>query len=331
MTSAPEFAPPRGLRNPHLQSILASHKLRRWLRSRDLADLERDSEALVVDCGDGVRLQGFHTPAIGTARGLAVLLHGWEGSARSTYLGNTAVALRAAGFAVFRLEFRDHGNGQHLNEGLFHSCRIDEVVGGVRAAAQRWPDLPLLLAGFSLGGNFALRVALRAPAAGIPLRQVVAICPAIHPGHVMEAMESAPFFYRQHFLIKWRRSLLRKQAAFPHLYDFGSWTRSLGIRALTRELIVRSGEFESLEQYLDGYSIAGERLADLQVPAAIVTSRDDPIIPVDDFRNLTLSTSTRLDILDHGGHCGFLENWRLHSWAERYVLERFSDAVSDGK
>ncbi len=326
---APDFAPPRGLRNPHLQSILASHRLRRWLRSRELADLERDSEALVIDCGDGVRLQAFHTPAIGDPRGLAVLLHGWEGSARSTYLGNTAVALRGAGFSIFRLEFRDHGDGQHLNEGLFHSCRIGEVVGGVQAAAQRWPDLPLLLAGFSLGGNFALRVALRAPAAGIALRQVVAICPAIHPGHVLEAMEAAPFFYRQHFLIKWRRSLQRKQAAFPQLYDFAGWTRGLGIRALTRELIIRNSEFPTLDDYLDGYSIAGNRLAGLQVPTAIVTAEDDPIIPVADFRNLELPSNVRLDILRHGGHCGFLENWRLHSWAERYVLNAFVDATGE--
>jgi uncharacterized protein len=327
---AADFSPPRLLDNPHLQSVLASHRVRRWLRNGPIGQLEARAEHHLLDCGNGVRLQGWYNrPIDGPGRGLVVLLHGWEGSARSSYLVNTSVALQAAGFSVFRLEFRDHGDGQHLNEDLFHSCRLDEVVGGVRAAAQRWPVQPLLLAGFSLGGNFALRVALRARSAGIALARVVAVSPAIDPGHVLEAMERAPWFYQSYFLMKWRRSLRRKQAAFPQRYDFRPLMRGLGIRALTAELIVRESEFASLDDYLDGYSIAHDRLADLSVPAAILTSEDDPIIPAQDFRELRLPASAHLHIVRHGGHCGFLENWRLDSWAERFVVAACASAVSD--
>jgi hypothetical protein len=318
----PEFAPPRLLGNPHLQSVLASHRLRRWLRRERIDALQRDAEHVLLDCGNGVRLQGwYNTAPIAMPAGLVVLLHGWEGSALSSYLCNTAVALQQAGFATFRLEFRDHGDGQHLNEGLFHSCLIDEVVGAVRAIADRWPIRPLLLSGFSLGGNFALRVALRAPDAGLPLAHTIAVCPVIHPANAMTAMETAPWFYAQYFLLKWRRSLKLKQKAFPDHYDFGPWMRGLGLRALTRELIVRHSEFRSLEDYLDGYSVAGDRLATLQVPTSILTSEDDPIIPVADFRALQLPAQAELRIVRHGGHCGFLENWRLESWAERFVLD----------
>ena len=102
-------------------------------------------------------------------RALAILLHGWEGSAQSSYILHTGARLLAEGCDVFRLNFRDHGKTHHLNAGLFHSCRIDEVVGAVGEVAKRFPERPLIIGGFSLGGNFALRVALRAPAAGIPL------------------------------------------------------------------------------------------------------------------------------------------------------------------
>ena len=63
------------------------------------------------------------------------------------------------GFEVVRLNLRDHGATHHLNRELFHSCRLPEVVGAVRALALRFPGMPLVLAGFSLGGNFMLRVA----------------------------------------------------------------------------------------------------------------------------------------------------------------------------
>lgn len=319
--ATPDFRPAPLLTNPHLQSILSSHWLRRWLRKREAEDLERDSQHVILDCGDGVRLQGWYTPARHEPAGLVVLLHGWEGSARSNYMVSTALALRANGFAVFRLEFRDHGDGQHLNEELFHSGRIDEVVGAVRAVSQRWPVRPLMVAGYSLGGNFALRVGLRAEAAGIDLRHVVAICPAIDPANVLRALETGPWFYHYYFMSKWRRSLRRKQAAFPHRYRLDDLLRGLDMRQLTEALVLREGGFRSLDDYFDSYSIAGERLAKLPVPASILTSVDDPVIPIDDFRQLRLPSHARLVVTDHGGHCGFLENWRLGSWAERFVLD----------
>jgi predicted alpha/beta-fold hydrolase len=326
---ATEFAPPRFLDNPHLQSVLASHRVRRWLQGTAITELQQRAEHALIDCGDGVRLQGWYNAApSGQPRGLVVLLHGWEGSALSSYLCSSAVALQRAGFAVFRLEFRDHGNGQHLNEGLFHSGLIDEVVGAIASIARRYPVRPLMLSGFSLGGNFALRVALRAPAAGIPLSNVVAVCPVVDPAQGLMAMERAPWFYQQYFLLKWRRSLRLKQLAFPQIYDFGPWMKGLGMRAMTRELIVRYSSFDSLESYLDGYSIAHDRLSNVSIPTTILTSEDDPIIPVADFRSLQLSPTTQLRIVRHGGHCGFLENWRLESWAERFVLDSCNRAAS---
>jgi pimeloyl-ACP methyl ester carboxylesterase len=109
--------------------------------------------------------------ALPESRGLVVLLHGWEGSARSNYILDTGGELLSRGFDVFRLNFRDHGDTHHLNPELFSSNRIEEVVEAVALVQQQYAPRRLAVAGFSLGGNFALRVALRAPAAGIRLDQ----------------------------------------------------------------------------------------------------------------------------------------------------------------
>ena len=93
------------------------------------------------------------------------MLHGWEGSVDSSYMRMTAARLLEAGFDVVRLNFRDHGQTHHLNEGLFHSNLLDEVVHAAGDVAQRFPAQRMVVAGYSLGGNFALRLALRAPAA----------------------------------------------------------------------------------------------------------------------------------------------------------------------
>ena len=324
MIEAADFRPPRGLRNAHVQSVLASSFLRRWLRRGPRQVLERTAVEHILDCGHGVRLQGFHSRQDVTARprALVVLLHGWEGSAQSTYMGHTAGRLLAEGCDVFRLNFRDHGQTHHLNRELFHSCRIDEVVGAVAEVARRFADRPIVIGGFSLGGNFALRVALRAPAAGIPLAWTFAVCPAISPQATLGAIEDSPWFYEHYFLRKWRSSLKRKQTLFPDMELFSREEMNGNLRELTRDLVRRHTDFGSLENYLAGYAIGGDVLQSLTVPATILTAADDPVIPIADFRALKLAPTTQLTIAEHGGHCGFIQDWSLRSWAEDFIVAR---------
>ena len=71
-----------------------------------------------------------------------MLLHGWEGSSDSLYLLSLAQPLFEAGYDVARLNLRDHGDSHHLNEEIFHSCRIAEVVGAVRGLHAHAPGPP---------------------------------------------------------------------------------------------------------------------------------------------------------------------------------------------
>jgi predicted alpha/beta-fold hydrolase len=93
----------------------------------------------------------------------------------------TAARLLESGFEVVRLNFRDHGDTHHLNEEIFHSNRLDEVVNAAVDVAHRFPHRRFVAAGYSLGGNFVLRLALRAPEAGLPLARVAAVCPVLDP------------------------------------------------------------------------------------------------------------------------------------------------------
>ena len=320
------YRAPWWLRSAHLQTMLGSSPLRRHRGARLLADTRAVSTGHVVDGGDGVRLHGIHSAIPGIEpRGLALLLHGWEGSTESSYMRLTAAHLLQRGYAVFRLNFRDHGDSHHLNEALFHSNRIDEVVHAAVDIAARWrpgPDASMLAAGYSLGGNFALRLALRAPSVGLRLARVAAVCPVLDPAVTMTQMERGWRVYLRHFENKWRESLLRKRALFPSQHDFDDSTLKLDMRELTEWLVQRHTDYGSLDAYFEGYSIAGDRLAGLQVPADILMAADDPVIPVAEFSALRLPAQARLEIASHGGHCGFLLNARMDGFAERWVAEK---------
>ena len=324
------YRAPHWLRNPHLQTLLGSSPLRVRRGARELLALGAVHELHLVDAGGDIRLLGVHSTVPGRqARGLALLLHGWEGSAESGYMRLTCARLLEQGFDVFRLNFRDHGATHHLNPDLFHSNRLDEVLQAALSVSRLWPQQPMVVAGYSLGGNFALRVALQAPRVGLELARVAAVCPALDPERTTTAMERGLSFYERYFLRKWTRSLRRKRELFPeqHAIDEAQ-LRSRHLRDLTAWLVARHTEFADVEAYFDGYRISRDRMADLQVPADILTSADDPVIPVDDFHGWQLPASARVEIADHGGHCAFLLDARLHGYAEGWVARRLAAALA---
>lgn len=327
-----EFLPPRWLRNGHLQSALSSSQLRQRRGAERLAALGATAHELMLDGGNGVRLQAWHSQLPGRApRALALLLHGWEGSAESGYMRMAAAQLLAHDIAVVRLNFRDHGNTFHLNPGLFHSARIDEVVQATADLASRHASLPLLAAGYSLGGNFALRLGLRAPQAGIALQRVVAVCPVLDPARTMESMEQGSGFYSRYFHRKWTASLRRKRSLFPEQMA-GCDERVLAqdLRALTDWLVRRHAGFDDVEQYFQAYSVAGQRIAGLQVPASVLMAADDPVIPVDSFSDWPLPAHSQLQISRWGGHCGFIENLRGDGYSERWLAAQMCKALDAG-
>ncbi len=319
------------LRNPHMQSIFSSTEFRKRAGARALAKTGAETSEHVIDAGNGVRLLGFYSEnKTRPSRGLVLLLHGWEGSSDSSYMCHTAARLLSAGFNVFRLNFRDHGETHHLNEGLFHSCRLEEVVNAAREIEKKFPAPVFMAAGYSLGGNFALRLALAAPEAGIALKHAVAICPAVDPSGVMRQLEAGMPLYHWYFMKKWRSSLVKKRALFPQQHGFEDGVLKKNMRSLTQWLVARHTDKTDEEDYFDGYSVARGRLANLRVPVSVLAAADDPVIPIDAFRDLQLPSHSLLEIAEHGGHCGFIEGATMRGYAERWVVQRLALALHNG-
>jgi predicted alpha/beta-fold hydrolase len=321
------FRPPIALGNSHAQSLLAAWSVRRRLVRRRAAALLTAARPQLIECTGGIRLLGYYSAQPKPARGLVIMLHGWEGSAEANYVLSVGSALYAAGFAVFRLNFRDHGATHELNPELFHSCRIDEVVDATKRITEEY-DLPrTFLVGHSLGGNFALRVAVRFSAAGLSLTRVVAICPVLRPHSTMRALEEGLWVYRQYFLQRWRASLRAKAASFPELYDFGDLRRFPTLTATTDFFVRRYTDFPDLDAYLNGYAITGTVMAGLTVPALLIAAADDPVIPIGDLDDVARTRALEIKVLPRGGHCAFLESYSLRSWLDRAVVQELSAAA----
>ena len=313
-----EFRPPAHLRNPHLQSILNSQGPRLWRAQRIQRALTSEQRILRAD--DGTRLIAEFDRAANPSDSLVILLHGWEGCSRSAYMITLARRMLDEGFDVLRVNLRDHGDSHHLNREIFNSTRSPEVASALENHVAGLDYARRYIGGFSLGASFALRIAADA-GERIGLDAALAVCPPTDPSRAMTALNDGFFVYERYFFLRWRRSLERKLAHFPE-YDYAAELASArSLDDLNRIFIPRYTEFEDVEEYFAAYALVGARLARLALPAHLIATEDDPIIPVEDHARIDANPYLEIEIHPRGGHCGFIENLAGRSWMEDRFVE----------
>ena len=209
---------------------------------------------------------------------LIMMIPGWLGNVESTYVLSGAHTLWQGGFNVVRINLRDHGDTAHLNSGLFHSALIDEVVALVKTLMSEFPSAPAGLIGYSMGGNFALRIAKQ-----IPELATLAICPALSPKETMLKI-NGNIIYEQYFMRKWRDLWVKKQAAFPQLYNFKDAMNLSSVTSLTDYFVKYHTEYTNTDDYFAAYDLSKGALEG--VNAKILAAGDDPIIPAKHYANL---------------------------------------------
>lgn len=319
------FRPRRLVHNGHLQTLLtrilpqgaglvAAHE------QPVLFDAGEDRTG--YDPGRAVRLLGYFTArrSSGPRRGLVLQLHGWEGCSHSAYNLILGSHLVAEGYDVLRLDLRDHGPTHHLNRGFFHASLLDEVLTVARQVAVWAGPAPFFILGASLGGNFALRLALRHGEEPFHnLARVVAINPVINPVRTSALLERQPS-YHHYFRRRWLASLRKKQTHFPETFDFGGIEAFPTIRGMTNWLLERYGPFDSVDAYLRSYQVEGAALESLSVPTTIITAANDPVIHPEDFAALPAHPLLDVRINPSGGHVGYVDLFPFGHHLPRMVL-----------
>ncbi len=341
-TNEQSFSPPRLLRSPHVQTMLASSPLRKLLLVNPARYLRRTQQEVILEVPDGVRLHGLFNPGVAPNGQMVILLHGWEGCAESCYMVASARQLLGLGYDVFRLHLRDHGPSHGLglgydvfrlhlrdhgpahglNRELFNSTRLDAVVAAVTRIQQLYERSATYLVGFSLGGNFALRCAARMVGQAEQLRRVIAICPVLNPVATMDALCARHNrVYERYFKYRWRRSLEKKLRHHPELGYQGVFDQLPNLREMNRYFVPNYTEFGDEASYLRAYAITGNVLDKIAVPCHMLLSADDPIIPLADLKQVATPDQLSVEIAPFGGHVGFIKNWRLHSWLDERLPE----------
>ncbi len=299
---------------------------RKWLVTKRFARHKLAQHEMILDCGNDVRLQGFYNVA-GDQRSstLVIMIHGWEGCHESTYMMSAAAELLNHGVDVFRLNLRDHGYSHHLNRKAFNSTMLAEVVAALKNIQSRFDYQYIVLSGFSLGGNFALRAAAdeRITQSAKPAIDVVAaFCPLVNPALTNQRLTQAKnCLYDRYFVRKWKRSLRLKSKHWPDYVDAEQFESLLRVDDMNQALIPRFTDYRDPNRYFDAYAISGDALSTVRVPCFIHFAEDDMMIPAKDAEQLADNANLMVTSSDHGGHCGFISNWRGDSWQDQRLIE----------
>jgi uncharacterized protein len=315
-----DFKPSLFIRNRHLQSILASSRLR-ILRNNSLLTQSRE---IIIATGSGSRLLSFLSPHV-NSRGLIILIHGWEGSSSSAYVIAAGNYFYNLGFSICRLNLRDHGDSHYLNEGLFHGALLEETFDTVSQLAKIATDYPVYIIGFSLGANFALRIGRRHSQTPIKgLKHIFAVSPPLDPYKTTLAIDNGLFIYRQYFLYKWKRSLIKKQRLFPDKYDFDKQLHAKTCLDLTEAMMPYFSDFPSYRDYFNLYTLDNEFFQNFNLPVDIFIAEDDPVIPLGDFHKLQKNKHVQISWQKFGGHCGFLDMFPFSCWHQGKIAALIS-------
>jgi hypothetical protein len=253
-------------------------------------------------------------------------LHGLNGSSDAHYMRGIATKAFARGMNVVRLNQRNCGDTEHLSAGLFHSGLTADAayaVGELTAV----DGLPAIaIAGYSLGGNLALKLA--AEYGDDPPREVVgvaAVSPIIEIGECVKALEEpGNALYQWNFVKDLKRRMRRKNRFWPGRFDLSKLKAVRTVREFDQVYTAPYFGFAGAEDYY--YRASAMRIIErIRIPALIIAAEDDPFVPSQPFRDpkITGNPHIQLAICEHGGHCGFVGPQSAEDdgyWAEHQIV-----------
>jgi predicted alpha/beta-fold hydrolase len=300
------YAPPRWLRNAHLQTLYAAC----------LAQCPRvgwKRERWSTPDGDFIDLDWLQ-PAQGTARAypssaapLIVLFHGLEGGSGSHYARTLMHAIDSRGWHGVVIHFRGCSGEPNRLPRAYHSGDSAEI-DWILQRMHRQRRGPLAAIAISLGGNALLKWLGETGRAAAEL--IVAACAVSAPVDLCAAgaalEQGFNRLYTWNFLRTLKRKGRQKSHRFPGILDRAALHRARTLRAFDDQVTAPLHGFVDAHDYWTRCS-SKPWLRHIAVPTLVLNARDDPFLPGHALPGLAdVSPAVTLEQPAHGGHGAFV-------------------------
>ena len=316
------FKVPGWAKNRHVQTIWP-----RFIQKR--LPLSYDMERLTLPDDDFVDVAWGPKPQ--ETSGIVVMFHGLEGSIKSHYANDMMAQLSVNGWQVVMMHYRGCSGVPNLKARAYHSGETEDPSFFLEWLHDKFPRIPKVAIGFSLGGNMLLKLLGENPAQKW-LKAAIAISSPLKLSECAKSINQGFSRVYQKYLLTSMKDTLRKKMEYidyrkliqltkPDVEEITSFTQ------FDEKITAPLHGFADAQDYYEKCS-AYHFLSAIHCPTLVLHSIDDPfmnhlIVPKEEelARNVTVELSER------GGHVGFMQGsilnpkvW-LHERVKRFVSE----------
>lgn len=319
--NAHPFVPPVWLRNPHCQTVGA-----RYLRRITLPEMKTENWETPDD--DVVQV---HSRILDPEAPIVLILHGLEGSVESTYMIGLIRQLDRISWNAIAMDFRSCGGTMNRAKRLYHSGETTDAAFMVQRISEVYPDNPIYMTGYSLGGN-VIGKWLGDLGDAVPENvKGAAICSApydlVASGKHMDSTLSR--LYVLHFLRMLIPKAVEKEAQYPGSLDLEKIKKSRTFADFDTHATAALHGFEDSHDYYTKVS-CGKVLHNIRRPTMLLSASDDPFNPGDTQPCDIAEQSPWLypQFMSHGGHVGFIRRegrFGVGYWAEEQITRFFQE------
>lgn len=302
-----DFDPPFGLRSPHLQTVLSYL----W---KDGKAPPSEQFKVSLDNGDQLSCHLSNPQKDEAPKKIVVMVHGLGGSYLSGYLVRLTRKIYQAGYCAVRVNLRNCGSGEGLSALPYNGGTSSDILAVLKVLKERYPFSSIVLMGFSLGGNIALKLAGELGEEGKRyIDRLIAVCPTIDLYHAVQQIEKkGNWIYHQYYLSHLLKQSKKWQGTFSikSIFDFDE--------KITAPLW---GYKNAMDYYKKCSSSAF--ISKISVPTLILFAKDDPFIDCSILEPIALPPCVDVYFTQHGGHMGFLAwSGREHGyyWMDKQLI-----------
>lgn len=269
---------------------------------------EPPSERKLVHLPDGDKISlEISTPREWKPTDLTVLLvHGLCGSHRSPNLVRMTKRLEPMGIRTVRYNMRGCGSGKGLAKHIYHSGRSEDLFEAIKALKKEFPESPIVLIGFSLGGNLVLKLAGELGSIGKEfLKGVIAVSPPVDLYSSVQMLgDPTNAMYERYFYRMLRADVHYRHKKFKDLPNI-RLPRNLKLYEFDQLYTAPTCGFKNADDYYSKCSSANV-VPDIVIPTKILLAEDDPIISSGSLDQFAIPAAVDLFKTKKGGHMGYL-------------------------
>lgn len=257
---------------------------------------------------------------------LIILLHGLEGDAQRPYVAGTAKLFNENDYDAVCVNLRSCSGEDNLKFYSYHSGATEDLETVIQHILDTKLYTKIVLNGFSLGGNLALKYLGERQSIPYQIKAAMAVSvPCDLHGSCEELHRFKNILYHDRFKRHLKDKLRHKQAKFAHLIGDKEINSIKTLKDFDDVYTSKAHGFKDANDYYKKSSSL-QFLDAIKIPTLILNAENDSFLSATCYPENAAKNNANLflEVPKHGGHVGFHLNKKYY-YNETRALEFFKE------